>query len=85
MPASKKSAKKSSTKKASAKKTAAKKSAAAKAPTASVSGDRLKLNFPLNATKAAAIRRCLAKGTLSVTVSKVNLRGGRIEEPWLYD
>jgi anti-sigma28 factor (negative regulator of flagellin synthesis) len=82
MPASKKRA---STKKASSKKTAAKKSAAKKSPTASVSGDRLKLSFPLDAAKAAAIRRCIAKGTLSVTVSKVNLGGGRIEEPWLYD
>jgi anti-sigma28 factor (negative regulator of flagellin synthesis) len=82
MPATKKRA---STKKASTKKAATKKSAARKPPTASVSGDRLKLNFPLDAAKVAAIKRCIAKGRLSVTVSKVNLGAGRIEDPWLYD
>ena len=82
MPASKKraSAKKSSTKKAASKKGAAKKS-----PTSKIVGDNLKLSFPLDATKTAAIKRCIAKGTLSVSVSKVDLGAGRIGEPWIYD
>jgi hypothetical protein len=82
MPTSKK---KASTKKSSAKKSASKKSVAKKPPTASLVGDTLKLKFPLDATKAAAIRRCLAKGTLSVTVNKVDLGAGRIGDAWLYD
>lgn len=82
MPTSKK---KASTKKSSTKKSASKKSVAKKSPTASLAGDTLKLQFPLDATKAAAIRRCLAKGTLSVTVKKVDLGAGRIGDAWLYD
>jgi anti-sigma28 factor (negative regulator of flagellin synthesis) len=77
MPASKKTA---STKKASAKKAAAK-----KVPTAALTGDKLKLNFPLDASKVAAIKRCVAKGKLTVTVNKVDLSTGRIGEAWLYD
>ncbi|HYY98077.1 MAG TPA: hypothetical protein VE642_05765 [Pyrinomonadaceae bacterium] len=83
MPASKKRA--STKKKSSTKKAAAKKTAARKAPTASLAGDRLRLHFPLDATKVAAIKRCIAKGTLSVTVNKVDLGAGRIGDAWLYD
>jgi anti-sigma28 factor (negative regulator of flagellin synthesis) len=82
MPASKK---KTSTKKGSAKKATSKKSAAKKVPTASLAGDRLKLNFPLDGGKVAAIKRCLAKGKLTVTVNKVDLGAGRIGEAWIYD
>ncbi|HEX8178052.1 MAG TPA: hypothetical protein VF525_00775 [Pyrinomonadaceae bacterium] len=82
MPTSKKRA---STKKASAKKASAKKGAAKQAPTAAVTGDRLKLSFPLSASKVAAIQRCVAKGKLSVTVSKASLAAGQIGDPWLYD
>ena len=82
MPAAKKTASK---KKATTKKASAKKGAAPKAATATLAGDRLKLNFPLDAQKAAAIRRCLAKGKLTVTVSRVNLGAGRLGDPWLYD
>jgi len=82
MPASKKTA---SRKKATTKKAAAKKGAAPKAATSAIAGDKLKLNFPLDAQKAAAIRRCLAKGKLTVTISKVDLGAGRLGDPWLYD
>jgi hypothetical protein len=44
-----------------------------------------KISFSLDATQAAAIRRCLAKGTLRVTVSKADLLRGRVKDPWLYD
>jgi hypothetical protein len=43
------------------------------------------VSFTLDATQAAAIRRCLAKGTLRVTVSKADLLRGRVRDPWLYD
>jgi anti-sigma28 factor (negative regulator of flagellin synthesis) len=86
MPTTKKRAskKKASTKKSASKKSVAK-SAAKKSPTASLAGETLRLKFPLDAAKAAAIRRCLAKGTLSVTVNKVDLGAGRIGDAWLYD
>jgi hypothetical protein len=64
--------KKKATKKASAKK------AAPKAATHNIT-------FALDATQAAAIRRCLAKGTLRVKVSKADLLRGRVKDPWLYD
>lgn len=74
MATSKKSAKKS---KASTKKSSAKKSAAVTA--------KQRLEFTLDAERVAAIQRCLAKGTLRVTVSKADLSRGRIRDPWLYD
>ncbi len=46
---------------------------------------QLKLNMPLDDKKIAAIQRCLKKGTLSITVSKVDLANGRIGSAWLYD
>ena len=72
------------TKKKAAKKTGTKKAAATKI-TASLTGDKLNLNFPLSAAKIAAINRCVAKGTLRVTVSKVDLKTGRVGDGWLYD
>ena len=69
---------KKAAKKASSKKTAAKKSATKKAASQN-------LTFTIDAEKAAAIRRCLAKGTLRVTVNKADLLRGRIRDPWLYD
>jgi hypothetical protein len=77
MPA-KKAAKKASTKKAASKKPAAKKSAAKAVA-------KQQLTFTLDAAQAAAIRRCLTKGTLKVTVNKADLARGRIRDPWLYD
>ena len=66
------------TKKKATKKKAAVKKAAPKAAGHTVS-------FTLDATKAAAIRRCLAKGTLKVTVSKADLLRGRVRDSWIYD
>ena len=67
-----------------------KKTSSKKAPSLTVQGGistipKLKLDFPLDAKKVAAIQRCIAKGTLSVTVSRVDLAGGRLGEAWLYD
>lgn len=76
------------TKKATAKKAAPKKKAAvAKAATIALSGTipKLQLNMPLDAKKIAAIQRCIAKGTLTVSLSKVDLTSGKLGGPWLYD
>ena len=59
------------------------KKAAAKKPATKAAGHTV--SFTLGATQAAAIRRCLAKGTLRVTVSKADLLRGRVKDPWLYD
>jgi hypothetical protein len=50
-----------------------------------MAGDKLKLDMPLDATKAAAIRRCLAKGTLKITLSRVDLAAGRLGSSYIYD
>lgn len=86
-PAKKTGAKKASAKQASAKKTPMKKAAVAKAATIALSGTipKLQLNMPLDAKKIAAIQRCIAKGTLTVSLSKVDLTGGKLGGPWLYD
>lgn len=44
-----------------------------------------RLNFPIDAEKAEAIKRCLAKGTLTVTVSKADLSRARVGDPYKYD
>ena len=69
------------TKKASTKKTAKKPKKAATTAAAS----KVKLDFALDPARLAAIQKCLAKGKLTVTVSKVNLGAGKIRDPWLYD
>jgi hypothetical protein len=58
-----------------------------KAPTIEVRGTipKLTINMPLDAKKIRAIQKCIEKGTLSITVSKVDLAAGRIGDAWLYD
>ncbi len=46
---------------------------------------KLKLSMPLDARKIAAIQRCLAKGQLTITVSRVDLITGRAGDPYIYD
>lgn len=70
------------TKKASSKKTA--KKTTKKASTAAAAG-KVKLDFALDPARVEAIKKCLAKGKLTVTVSRVNLGAGKIRDPWLYD
>jgi len=72
-------------KKASSKKASTKKTSAAKTAKASIVGSKLRLDFPLSAAKVEAIQRCIAKGTLSVTINKVDLGAARLRGPWLYD
>lgn len=75
------------TKKAAAKKAPAKKASTKKAATIALSGTipKMHLSMPLDAKKIAAIQRCIAKGTLTVSLSKVDLTGGKLGGPWLYD
>jgi hypothetical protein len=64
-----------------AKKTAKK---AKKASTRAIAGG-LNLQFKLDSSKIAAIQNCLKKGTLTITVSKVEALGGRNANSYLYD
>jgi anti-sigma28 factor (negative regulator of flagellin synthesis) len=75
MPTSKKASKKTAAKTVAKKST--KKSVAAAAT--------VKLNFPIDAEKAEAIKRCLAKGSLTVTMSKADLGRARLGDPYKYD
>jgi hypothetical protein len=58
-----------------------------KAPTIQIEGTipKLHLTMPLDARKIKAIQKCLEKGQLTITVSKVDLASGRIGDAWLYD
>ncbi len=69
------------------KKKAAKKSATSKAPAIAIEGviPKLTLNLPLDEAKIAQIKRCIAKGQLSVSVSRVDLSRGRLDDPYKYD
>ena len=65
------------------KKTSKKK--AAKKGTKKAATGRVKLNFPIDAERIEAIKRCLDKGTLTVTVSKADLSRARVGDPYKYD
>jgi hypothetical protein len=58
-----------------------------KAPSIQLEGTipKLHLDMPLDARKVKAIQKCLEKGHLTITVSKVDLASGRIGDAWLYD
>jgi hypothetical protein len=79
--------KKASSKKTYSKKAASKKASAKKDTIAELSGSRFKIDLPLNASKAAAIKRCIDKGQLSITISRVDLSAGRLRlgDPYQYD
>lgn len=72
MPTSKKTSKKKAAKKSATKKSA-------------VTAGRATLKFPVNAEQVEAIKRCLAKGNLTVTVSKADLSRVRVGDPYKYD
>ena len=66
----------------------AKKPVAAKsAPSVKFEGalPKLTLNMPRDAKKIKAIQKCLDKGSLNITVSKLDLAAGRLGGAWLYD
>ena len=71
MPTSKKSSKKAAKK-------GTKKAAAA-------TSAKVRLNLPLDAERVEAIKRCLAKGSLRITVSKADIGRARLGDPYQYD
>jgi hypothetical protein len=46
---------------------------------------KLSLTMPLDEDKIKAIQRCIERGELTITVTKVDLAAGKIGEAWLYD
>ena len=52
---------------------------------AAVKIPKLQINMPLDEKKIAAIQRCLSKGRLTITISRVDLLSGRAGDPYLYD
>jgi hypothetical protein len=55
-------------------------------PSIKVQGpSKLTLNMPLDARKIKAIQRCIEKGTLTLTINKVDLSTGKLGDGWLYD
>jgi hypothetical protein len=70
-----------------AKKRSSKKSSSKKGPSIDVQGaiPKIKMDFSLDDKKVAAIQRCLAKGQLSIQVSRVDISAGRLGEAWEYD
>ncbi len=69
---------------ATSKKSASKKAAKKSSKKTTAVGTQ-KIEFALSAERIAAIKKCLAKGTLKVTVNKADLLRGRVKDPWLYD
>ncbi|HSB11722.1 MAG TPA: hypothetical protein VLM38_19690 [Blastocatellia bacterium] len=69
------------------KKAASKKSATSKVPAIAIEGaiPKLTLNLPLDNERIAQIQRCIAKGRLSISVSRVDLTRGRLDDPYKYD
>lgn len=46
---------------------------------------KVSLKLPVDAEKVEAIKRCLAKGTLTVTLSKADIGRARLGDPYKYD
>lgn len=64
----------------------AKKAASSSKPTVKLAGaSKLTVTMPLDATKVKAIQRCIDKGTLKITLNKVDLSTGKLGAGWLYD
>ena len=85
MAASRKPAKKTSAaKRAPAKKKPVAKAAAPKIDVSAVI-PKMTVSMELDDRKIKAIQRCIEKGNLTVTFNKIDLAGGKLGDPWLYD
>lgn len=61
------------------------KARATKLPTIEIA-HRTEMSFELDDEKIQAIKRCLEKGKLTITMTKLDLlQGGRAGDPYLYD
>ena len=67
------------------KKTSKKKAAKKGTKKAAATTGRATLRFPVDAAQVEAIKRCLAKGTLTVTLSRADLGRARVGDPYKYD
>jgi hypothetical protein len=67
--------------------TSKKKASSRKVPTISAEGGipKITLDMPLDEKQVESIKRCLAKGKLTITISRVDLAAGRLGEAWKYD
>ena len=55
-------------------------------PSVKVQGpSKLTLDMPLDAKKIKAIQRCVEKGTLKITINKIDLSTGKLGDSWIYD
>jgi anti-sigma28 factor (negative regulator of flagellin synthesis) len=69
---------------ATSKKTS-KRGGASKRPTIEIA-HKTEMSFELDSEKIAAIKRCLEKGKLTITMTKVDVTTNvRADEPYLYD
>ena len=62
-----------------------KKKAAKKGTKKAAASAKVSLAFPVDTEKAEAIKRCLAKGSLRVTVSKGDLSRARLGAIYIWD
>jgi anti-sigma28 factor (negative regulator of flagellin synthesis) len=89
MATKKASSKKSHSKKASSKKASQPQAQLAKSVSSKLQpiSSKLQLDLAIDASKVAAIKRCIEKGQLSITISRVNLTAGRVRlsDPYKYD
>jgi anti-sigma28 factor (negative regulator of flagellin synthesis) len=46
---------------------------------------KIHLSMPLDDKKIKAIQKCIEKGTLEVTINRVDLAAGDVGDSWLYD
>ena len=46
---------------------------------------KLTLSMPLDEKKVRAIHKCIEKGTLEITVTKLDLANSTVGDSWLYD
>lgn len=63
----------------------AKKTGRSKASVKVAGASKLTMNMPLDANKIKAIQRCIDKGSLKITIKKVDLSTGKLGDGWLYD
>jgi anti-sigma28 factor (negative regulator of flagellin synthesis) len=63
----------------------ASKKAAKKGTKKAAKAATVRLAFPVDAEKAEALKRCINKGTLTVTMSKADLSRARLGDPYKYD
>jgi anti-sigma28 factor (negative regulator of flagellin synthesis) len=72
---------------ASKKKAASKKKSKSTAAAITLKGaiPKMTLELPLDDDKIAQIKRCIAKGKMSISVSRVDLIKGRLGDPYKYD